>query len=127
MVGIEVLCVDVDLSQEGYRVVLLYRSPSVPQKEFLANIETILKWLQENGSRKHILLGDFNVDLLKLPSSPLLSLMEGFGLKQVVSEPTHRTGSCLDHIYLPESSHAVVSVNATYYSDHHWVHAQVTN
>ena len=42
-----------------------------------------------------MLLGDFNIDLLKLPSSPLLNLLEGFGLKQVFSESTHRTGKCI--------------------------------
>ena len=100
MFGIEVLCIDVDSSQEGHRVVFLYRFSSVPQKSFLANIEAILKWLHKNRSRKLLLLGDPNIDLLKLPSSPLISMMEDFGLKQVVSEPTHRTGSCLDHSYL---------------------------
>ena len=46
-VAIEVLCVDVHFGQEDHTIVLLYRSPSVPQRELLANIETTLKWLQK--------------------------------------------------------------------------------
>ena len=126
-VEIEILCVDVQFGQENYTVVLLYRSPSVPQREFLANIESLLAWLQDNKTTKIILLGDFNVDLLKFSNSPLSRLTEGFSFKQVVTEATHRFGSCLDHIYLPERCSGIVTVIPTYYSDHYFVHAQIIN
>ena len=126
-VEIEILCVDVQFGQENYTVVLLYRSPSVPQREFLANIESLLAWLQDNKTTKIILLGDFNVDLLKSSNSPLSRLTEGLSFKQVVTEATHRLGSCLDHIYLPEHCSGIVTVIPTYYSDHYFVHAQIIN
>lgn len=122
------MCADVYLSQECCsRFVLLYRSPSpsVPQAECLANIKTIVTFLQQNTAEKVILLGDFNIDILKLPISPLQRLLKGFGFKQIVTEPTHRSGSCLDHAYLSDTSFGLVSVLPTYYSDHYFVHTQI--
>ena len=123
--AIEVLSVIIQFGQECHTVVLLYRSPSVPQREFAANVETIVTWLTERRKEKIILLGDFNFDWLKRSSSPFSRLMDKFGFQQIVKQPTHRMGSCLDHIYLPECCSGNVSVLPTYYSDHYFVHAQV--
>ena len=124
-VAIEVLSVNIQFGQECHTVVLLYRSPSVPQREFAANVETIVTWLTERRKEKIILLGDFNFDWLKRSSSPFSRLMDKFGFRQIVKQPTHRMGSCLDHIYLPECCSGNISVLPTYYSDHYFVHAQV--
>ena len=133
-VGIEVLCAGVQFLQGYQTAVLLYRSPSVPQRNFFfffffffANLESVLTWLQENKTQNLILLGDFNIDILNKSSSPLQRLMKRFGFKQVVSEPTHRSGSCLDHIYLAKDFFEQISIITTYYSGHFFVLVQLLN
>ena len=63
-----------------------------------------------SASDDTILVGDFNINLLDCSSSLsscLKSLMLGFGLTQVVSEPTRVTSSgssMLDHVYVSDAT-----------------------
>ena len=60
----------------------------------------------KNNKSKIVLLGDFNIDLLK-PHMALESTFALFGLKQVIKEPTRITASSatpLDHIYTTDLS-----------------------
>ena len=126
-VGIEILCSDIRREPElSYKVVLLYRSPSVSQAEFLDDLNILLSYLQQNKMEDSVLMGDFNVDALNISASSVLNrMMKRFGWKQIVTLATHRSGSCLDHIYIHQTSYGLVSVLPTYFSDHHFVHVQL--
>ena len=105
-VGIETLCSDIRREPElSYKVVLLYRSPSVSQAEFLNDLNILLSYLQQNKMEDSVLMGDFNVDALNISASSVLNrMMKRFGWKQIVTLATHRSGSCLDHIYIHQTS-----------------------
>ena len=126
-VGIEILCLDIRREPgSSCRVVLLYRSPSVSQVMFLNDLNIVLSYLQKNQMEDSVLMGDFNVDAQNISASSALNRMiETFGWKQMVTVATHRSGSCLDHIYIHQTSYGRVSVLPTYFSDHHFVHIQL--
>ena len=68
-----------------------------------------------------IVLGDFNIDLLKQPENLFSKSMEGLGFKQLVLQATHISGSLIDHVYvfLPNGEQCeVFKIHPLYYSDH---------
>ena len=50
----------------------------------------------------HIVMGDFNIDLLQeKDSNEILHFMTEYGFKQLITKtPTHREGGLLDHMYI---------------------------
>ena len=93
---------------------------------FLNDLNIVLSYLQKNQLEDSVLMGDFNVDAQNISASSALNRMtETFGWKQIVTVATHRSGSCLDHIYIHQTSYGQVSVLPTYFSDHHFVHIQL--
>ena len=69
----------------------------------------------------HLLLGDFNEDSL-LNERPITTSFQSLGFTQIVSEPTHIWGACLDHIYIRNNQNSFsnfdVLLNSVYFSDH---------
>ena len=58
-----------------------------------------------------LILGDFNVNLADLSepnSAAFLEFLETYGLMQWVLDPTHQSGSLLDHVITREASSAVL-------------------
>ena len=72
---------------------------------------------------KHVdlILGDFNEDSL-LNERPITTSLQSLGFTQIVSEPTHIRGACLDHIYIRNNQNNFpnfdVLLNSVYVSDH---------
>ena len=72
-------------------------------------------------SRAVIVLGDFNIDLLKQPENMLSQSLKGLGFKQLVLQATHISGSLIDHVYafLPNGEQCeLFKIHPLYYSDH---------
>lgn len=70
-----------------------------------------------------VVLGDFNDNLVDNQTSPLTSLMKGYGFRQYVTLPTTDNGSLLDHIYFNRhgpglDGDVLIDVHDVYYSDH---------
>ena len=69
----------------------------------------------------HIVVGDFNFDLLKVFENNLLlnHFMENV---QIVNKPTHISGSLIDHVHIKKALMEEFSANATveniYFYDH---------
>ncbi|XP_075158035.1 uncharacterized protein LOC142231305 [Haematobia irritans] len=80
------------------RIVSFYRSPKCTVDMFLNHLEEIATSI---GRHPCIILGDSNIDLLKLPiRNNLLGILQCYGYKnchELVTRPS--TGSCIDHIY----------------------------
>ena len=78
-------------SSQKLHLALFYRPPSSPFSIF-DELQVLIENLGVDVMQQFILLGDFNVDMLKT-SHPLLSrlqiITEYFSLTQVVSSPTH--------------------------------------
>lgn len=85
---------------------MVYRSPSHNnEKEFVSKLEEILSKIS-NENKEIIILGDFNMDLLKTDShnatSELLDTMMNYQLTPRITSPTrvtHSTATLIDHIY----------------------------
>jgi endonuclease/exonuclease/phosphatase (EEP) superfamily protein YafD len=84
----------------------VYRKQEVSCKTFCAELEEYLDKTVDNN-KELVVVGDFNVwadveddrDYLRL-----LSVMNSFGLSQLIHEPTHKSGHTLDHVYINQHS-----------------------
>lgn len=103
--SIELLLVDLKFKHQTVTCGLYYRPPSSGVSD-LHHLEATLEELPSSCSRSLLLLGDFNIDLLGVPQHPQLnSIMDKFGLKQVVSAPTRSTqnsATLIDHVYISD-------------------------
>ena len=63
-------------------------------------------------------MGDFNFD--KSEKNPLTKYLATKEMVQLVKNPTHDKGRCLDHCYVPHElmDKVVIKQYSPYYSDH---------
>ena len=113
ILGVKLFCEDMS----PLVVISVYRPNHVQINTMLSTIgKTLDKYqFQENICT---ILGDFNIDFLK--HSPCINkFCTEKKLKQLISIPTHVSGSLLDHIYIDTEIKTVYSGTvSTYYSDH---------
>ena len=105
-----------------------YRPPRGAVTPQLDDLRDQLAHLLGKGGQVY-LLGDMNLDVLS-PRKPGVSnymqMLSDMHLKQIVIEPTHREGSTLDHIVVPETDQGVpVRVVPFHSSDHDLVMADI--
>ena len=78
--------------------------------------------------KKHILLGDFNINALCTDSySNLRHMLTNY--KLLLSQPTHLDGALLDHAYIADSfsgHKTTVVIKNIYFSDHDAVILQIS-
>ena len=109
-------------------VILLntYRSPSRKPLKFNVALEHILQKLGRFKNKHALVIGDFNIDLIKYESDNhaqnLIDCTSKFGFAQTISRPTRVTdhsATLIDHIY-SNMIHKVISSNVitTDLSDH---------
>ena len=111
-------------SNEVVTLALIYRQPNHLSDNFLHRLSRIL-----NDYDIDILLGDFNVDALDKCNTNLRNILQDYKLMN--SEPTHLSGSLLDHVYLKKrlldnKSVEVVTTNV-FFSDHDAVTLKLSN
>ena len=95
---------------------LVYRSPNSSQKSLYNILENLLRRYCID-----IVLGDFNIDALNGANVNLLYILSNYTL--LVNEPTHISGSLIDHVYaynesLQKFSPSKIEVLSIYFSDH---------
>ena len=90
-IDLELLMIKIAFQSISLFVGVFYRPPHIADS--LLNLHTALESLNPTCFRYFVLLGDFNVNLLD-QSHPLLyqmtSIMNSFGLHQLITEPTHQ-------------------------------------
>lgn len=105
---IELLLVDLKLTQKTITCGLYYRPPSSDSSN-LDELESTLEELPAPLLKNLLLTGDFNIDLISSPNHPQLSSIHyKFGLKQAVTSPTRESATSatlIDHIYMYVSEH----------------------
>lgn len=73
-------------------------------------------------SRTQILIGDFNINLLKTPQNVLTSFLQQLGYRQLVMKPTHNQGGLIDHVYFFSPNNFVTcdlfKYHTVFWSDH---------
>ncbi|KAK3094305.1 hypothetical protein FSP39_000082 [Pinctada imbricata] len=123
---LQVLAVTVSSSTiASLNVIGLYNSPNPANniKSTTGKICTILDTMEASNANKTIILGDINENFLTENVTTFVSSLQRRGYHQAVKVPTHRSGSCLDHIYMKDDT--MVKVNSCYYSDHDWVSCKI--
>ena len=83
----------------------VYRRQEVSCKEFCAEFEKFFDDLS-GSAEVLIVVGDFNVWFEvegDNDAKKLRTLMNAYGLNQMIQEPTHREGHTLDHVYVNDS------------------------
>ena len=86
-------------------LIILYRSPSkVSFRILLETLHLIHHDIAQN--QPTVIIGDFNVGILDESSEKkiLLSEMKNLGYAQLITEPTTKYGSILDHVTLISST-----------------------
>ncbi len=128
--SLEIVGIKIHIPQEVL-ILCVYRSRDLPKDEFIVQMNKILRQFTEIGV---VVLGDFNEDVVKLyysfykensylplntgqKSHKLHDFMLSSGFTQIINEPTHETGSLLDHIYLRNVDFES-DVQDIYFSDH---------
>lgn len=114
--GLEHTAIAVTKDSIRVNVVTIYRPPSMNLTTFSAKLKGLVESIQTNVLT--VLLGDFNIDLVKCPHHNILQLMKQLGFHQHVKSPTTDYGSLLDHVYVNRKERVVVDIVDTYYSDH---------
>ncbi len=113
-------------NKKVYIVGNFYRSPSNNPKTFLEQLDIILSNLERHSSKQILLVGDFNIDLVKHEHDPigqqLIDTMTRHGFVQVINRPTRITDhsmTLIDHIYTNKVHNMISSGVVTYdLSDH---------
>ena len=95
------------LRNHSTKILLLcvYRRQEVTCKEFCVEFEKFFDDIS-GSAEVLIVVGDFNVWFEKEGNNDtkkLRTLMNAYGLNQMIQEPTHRGGHTLDHIYVNDS------------------------
>ena len=118
------------VSSQKLHLALFYRPPNSPYSIF-DELQVCLENLSVDTLQQFVLLGDFNVDMLK-PSHPLFShlqtIADYFALTQAVSSPTHSShngnSSLIDLVFIscPDRLHSCETVPPLGSSDHLGVH-----
>lgn len=68
-----------------------------------------------------LIVGDMNEDTLNnTVLGPIQSSLKSQCFQQHVNSPTHKQGSCLDHIYSKDISSVNIAVSSAYYTDRLW-------
>lgn len=109
------------LEIKGFGVLgCVYRSPCCPLSTFLTEFEDTLVLL--NSIKNSVLImGDFNVDVLRLTNYEYTYLLDSFGLFNMISEPTRVTEnsrSLIDHVIARKGTSAKCGVIDVPISDH---------
>ena len=97
-------------------VMLLYRQKQMRKEDFLY----LIQHLKDQVDSVHIILGDFNIDYLKLDSEFLKNTLNNY--EMIVEKATHISGSLIDQIYIEkgfkDKYNIKSQVTPVYYSDH---------
>ncbi|KAJ8333994.1 hypothetical protein SKAU_G00413130 [Synaphobranchus kaupii] len=117
--GLECTAITITKATTDVNVVTIYRPPSLSPDSFRTKLENLVRSLPVDTLT--VILGDFNIDLLKHPTHSILHTMEKLGFHQHVTKPTTDHGSLLDHIYTNSRNTVTTEVTDVYFSDHDMV------
>ena len=100
-------------------------------KERANSLTQFCDWVGEFVRTRHveIILGDFNINVLGKSVAALSWALKNF--IQIVKEPTHLSGSLIDHVYIHQDLLGNVNVKVknfdVYFSDHDAIQISLTD
>ena len=113
----EVVAVKVYLPTEII-MISTYRPPSTPICLFTQEVSQIITLFEDMPI---CVMGDFNEDILLSEEKHCCAMFKSKGFRQIVSKPTHDSGTLIDHIYTNTKLCVQTDVSNCYYSDHDYV------
>jgi len=109
----QILSCEIEIELYKLNVIAVYRSPSQKSSSFHSALQHIIECCHSYNDKT---------------CSGFSQRMQGAGFIQCVTECTHRSGSCIDHMYVDvKMTLPIVQVIPTYYSDHSWIIADFHN
>ena len=97
-------------------VISVYRPSSTPIDVFMNNMLDIIAQFQNVPT---CILGDFNEDVSITSDTCCCTMFRLQGFQQMISKPTHDSGTILDYVYVPHTLNKIqTDVTDCYYSDH---------
>ena len=104
------------VSIPGVHIITVYRSGSrdlnIPEVAL-----KVQEMIDECGEDSRVMIvGDFNFPATEVNN--FTYVMSRIGYKQIVNEPTHLAGRCIDHCYVKDPENAQHFLHSVYYSDH---------
>ena len=100
----------------------MYRYPNTSIPKFAEDLKLIPA--TQTGAKK-VIMGDFNMNTHGKNQQAISKLCIDLKTQQLVTEPTTKHNTVIDHIHTNIKDYKTVSVLKTYYSDHDQIFIQV--
>ena len=105
-------------------VVLVYMPPSTPIDVFMNHILAIIAQFYHIPRCN---VGDLNEDVSVISNTCYSAMFTSQAFKQIVSKPTHDSGTIIDHVYVSQTINTMqTDVADCYYSDHDLILCMIT-
>ena len=85
-------------------VISVYRPPSTPIDVFMNHMLEIISQFQHVPT---CIVGDFNEDVSITSNTHCCTMLRLQGFKQMVNQPTHDSGTIIDHVYVSQTVHTM--------------------
>ena len=106
-------------------VISVYRPPSTPIDMFMNLMLEIIAQFQHVPT---CIVGDFNEDVSITSNMCCCTMFRLQVFKQMVSKPTHDSGTIIDHVYMSQTLNTMqTGVTDCYYSDHDCILCLITS
>ena len=102
-------------------ITCVYRYPNTPLKQFQAHL---LRIKAVTTPKQKVIIGDFNINLIPKPQKASKDICQATQAHQLISDPTTKQNTLIDHIYTNLNNTATAKVLKTYYSDHDQIFIQ---
>ena len=110
------------LSAKDFDLISIYRSQE-EKEEIIQELSNII-----NTERPTLILGDFNLNFLKVCKHSILRYLNDLHFSQLVQNATHRQGGLIDLVFASHHfniSDVIVNQIGVYYSDHDLIHLKL--
>ena len=105
-------------------LISVYRLPSTPIDVFMNLMLEIIAQFQNVPT---CIVGDFNEDVSITSNMHCCTMLRLQGFKQMVSKPTHNSGTIIDHVYVSQTVHTMqTDVTDCYYSGYDCILCLIT-
>ena len=105
-------------------VVSVYRPPSTPIDVFMNHMLVIITQFHHKPT---CIVGDFNEDVSITSNTHCCAMFTSQAFKQMVSKPTHNSGTIIEHVYVSQTINTIqTDVADCYYSDHDFILCMIT-
>ena len=91
-------------------VVSVYRPPSTPNDVFMNHMLQIIAQFQYIPT---CIVGDFNEDVSVTSNTHCCAMFRSQAFKQMISKPTHDSGTIIDHVYVSQTINIIKQMSQT--------------